>query len=90
MGRFLERRCLLERDNGQPYLTSEVLGGDDETPMHRLLGNSVTYRIAVGPQQGRKEMTLQTLPDNEDEPFTTGVGNVAGFSLKAIRANLDG
>ena len=83
VGRYLERQGLLERDTGQPYLTSEALGGDDETPMHQLLGSSVTYRIAVGPQQGRKVMTLQTLPDYGDEPFTTRVGNVAGFSLHA-------
>ena len=83
VGRYLERQGLLERDTGQPYLTSEALGGDDETPMHQLLGSSVTYRIAVGPQQGRKVMTLQTLPDDGDEPFTTRVGNAAGFSLHA-------
>jgi len=28
-------------------------------------------------------MTLQTLPDCGDDQFTTGVGNVAGFSLHA-------
>ena len=83
VGRYLERQGLLERDTGQPYLTSESLGGDDETPMQQLLGSSVTYRIAVGPQQGRKVMTLQTLPDDGDEPFTTRVGHVAGFSLHA-------
>ena len=87
VGRYLERQGLLERDNGQPYLTSEALGRDDETPMHQLLGSSVTYRIAVGPQQGRRVMTLQTLPDDGDEPLTTRVGNVAGFSLHAGVAN---
>jgi hypothetical protein len=30
---------LLVRDTGQSYLTSEVLGGDDETPMDHLLGS---------------------------------------------------
>ena len=74
---------MLEQDTGQPYLTSEALGGDDETPMHQLLGSSVTYRIAVGPQKGNKVFTLLTLPDGGDEPFTTRVGNVAGFSLHA-------
>jgi len=83
VGRYLERQGLLERDNGQPYLTSEALGGDNETPMHQLLGSSVTYRIAVGPQKGNKVFTLQTLPDEGDEPLTTKVGNVAGFSLHA-------
>ena len=30
------------------------LDGDNETPMNQLLGSSITYRIAMGPQQGRK------------------------------------
>jgi hypothetical protein len=43
-----------------------------------------SYRIAVGPQQGRKVFTLQTLPDCEsDNPFSNSVGEVAGFSLHA-------
>ncbi len=37
----------------------------------------------MGPQQGRKVFTLQTLPDCEDDQFTSRVGNVAGFSLHA-------
>ncbi len=52
--------------------------------MDELLGSSITYRIAVGPQQGRKVFTLQTLPAC-DEPFDDGVGKVAGFSLPAER-----
>lgn len=43
-----------------------------------LLGSSITYRIAVGPQQGRNVITLQTLPAC-DEPFDDGVRKVAGF-----------
>jgi hypothetical protein len=34
----------------------------------------------VGPQQGRKVFTLQTLPAG-DEPFGDSVGQAAGFSL---------
>ena len=26
----------------------------DDDPSHHLLGHSITYRIAMGPQQGRK------------------------------------
>jgi len=52
--------------------------------MNHLLGSSITYRIAVGPQQGRKVFTLQTLPDcRPDNPFVDTVGKVAGFSLHA-------
>jgi hypothetical protein len=41
-----------------------------------------SYRIAVGPQQGRKVFTLQTLPGIE-ESFSGSAGQAAGFSLYA-------
>jgi hypothetical protein len=42
---------LLERDAESSYLA----GDDGEAgPMDQLLGHSITYRIAVGPRQGRK------------------------------------
>ena len=53
------------------YLAGEAV---EAGPMDQLLGSSITYRIAVGPQQGRKVFTLQTLPVC-DEPFDDGVGN---------------
>jgi len=34
--------------------------------MDQLRGDSITYRIAAGSQQGRKVFTLQTLPDESD------------------------
>ncbi len=54
VGRYLERRGLLERDAGNIFLTQEAVDASDEDPTNQLLGSSVTYRIAVGPQQGRK------------------------------------
>jgi len=74
---------LLERDTGNAYLTQEAVSCSEEDPSNHLLGSSITYRIALGPQQGRKVMTLQALPDCGDDQFTTRVGNVAGFSLHA-------
>ena len=50
--------------------------------MEQLPGSSITYRIAIGPKQGRKVLTLQTLPTCEG-PFDNGVGKVTGFSLHA-------
>ena len=79
VGRFLERQGLLERDMENSYLASDAV---DDDPMTPLLGHSITYRIAVGSQAGRKVFTLQTLPAC-DEPFDDGVGKVAGFSLHA-------
>jgi hypothetical protein len=79
IGRFLERQGLLERDAENNYFAADAV---DEDSMAQLLGHSITYRIAVGPQQGRKVFTLQTLPAC-DEPFDDPVGKAAGFSLHA-------
>ena len=79
IGRFLERQGLLERDAENSYLAGDAL---EAGPMQQLLGSSITHRIAVGPQKGRKVFTLQTLPAC-DESFGAGVGQVAGFSLHA-------
>ena len=84
VGRYLERRGLLEHDTGNIYLTPEAMDTSDEDPSNQLLGSSITYRIALGPQQGRKVFTLQTLPDcQSSNSFSNSVGEVAGFSLHA-------
>jgi len=84
IGRCLERQGLLVRDADDSYLTAHAADSADDDPMHHLLGHSITYRIAVGPQQGRKVFSLQTLPDGgSDDPFARTPGNVAGFSLHA-------
>ena len=51
VARYLERQGILERDEENSYLQ---LDGIEEDPMQQLIGCSVSYRIAVGPQQGRK------------------------------------
>ena len=79
IGRYLERQGLLERDAENSYLAGD---GVESGAMAQVLGSSITYRIAIGPQQGRKVFTLQTLPAC-DELFDNGVGKVAGFSLHA-------
>jgi Putative transposase len=81
VGRFLEWQGLLERDAENSYLDAQVM---DEGPMNQLRGHSITYRIAVGPQAGRKVFTLQSLPASDpQETLTDTVGKVAGFSLHA-------
>lgn len=51
--------------------------------MQQVLGCSVSYRIAVGPQQGRKVFTLQTIPAWEDDDRFSQVAKTSGFSLHA-------
>jgi len=78
---FLERRGLLERDEDNSYLTLDWL---DEDPLHDIHTHSVAYRIAMGPQLGRKVFTLQTIPPKPDlPPGSERVAKLAGFSLHA-------
>jgi hypothetical protein len=81
VAKFLERRGFLESDEENGYLTLET--SDDEA-MQQLYGHSITYRIAIGPQQGRKVFTLQSLPPIEEpKAESSRVAKVAGFSLHA-------
>jgi hypothetical protein len=42
---------------------------------------ATTYRIALGPQAGRKVFTLQTLPACEPDDYADTAGKASGFSL---------
>ena len=75
VGRALQRQGLLERDAENSYLAGE---DGSAGPMDQLLGHSITYRIAVGPQAGSKVFTLQTLPADDDP-----LRKASGFSLHA-------
>jgi hypothetical protein len=78
---FLERQGILERDEDSSYLT---LDGLDEDPLHDIHAHLVTYRVALGPQRGRKVFTLQTIPPKPDfPPGSDRVAKLAGFSLHA-------
>jgi hypothetical protein len=81
VAKFLERRGVLERDDENTYLTLEA---SEDEEMQQLYGHSITYRIAIGPQQGRKVFTLQSLPPAEEpKAGSSRVASVAGFSLHA-------
>jgi len=56
VGHYLERQGLQERDAENSYLAV------DAGAMEQLQGHAITYRIALGPQAGRKVFTQQTLP----------------------------
>ena len=80
VGRYLEHQGLLVRDIENSYLPLEAL---DDSAINDLLGHSITYRIAVGPQAGRKAFTLQTVPAQEDNDENSQVAKANGFSLHA-------
>jgi hypothetical protein len=55
----------------------------DEGPMHQVLGCSVSYRIEIRPQQGRKVFPLQTMPAVEEDDRFAQVAKESGFSPHA-------
>ena len=81
VGSCLERQGLLVRDMENSYLALE---SGDESGLEQMLGSSITYRIAIGPQQGRKAFSLQTLPPQDTlEENSARIAKASGFSLHA-------
>jgi len=80
--RIMERQGLLEQDTESAWL--ELEPADDTDAMPHLLGSSVSYRIAVGPQQGRKAFMIRTIrPFDRPDPGLERVAKANGFSLHA-------
>ena len=82
VGRCLERQGLLERDAESAWLDLEP--AEDTDAMPQILGSSVSYRVAVGPQQGRKAFMIRTIrPLDKPDPGLERVAKANGFSLHA-------
>ena len=79
---------LIESDAENIYLSE---GSPDNNEMIEHQSYSITYRIAIGPQKGKKIFSLQTLPPIFDQTESAVlVGKSAGFSLHAgvsVKAN---
>ena len=57
---------------------------EDTDAMPQILGSSVSYRIAVGPQLGRKAFMIRTIrPLDRPDPGLERVAKANGFSLHA-------
>jgi hypothetical protein len=76
--RLLERRGLLIADPENPSLDLEP-----GSAMDQLQAASIHYRIAVGPQAGRKALTLYSLPPEQEEKEMPLLARLAGFTLHA-------
>ncbi len=88
IGRQLERRGVLVRELETSYLDLGSAGSAEASgdALTDLQGHSITYRIAVGPQAGRKALTLQTVPPRVDWRglgLDESVASAHGFSLHA-------
>lgn len=73
-------RGVLVRDCENCYL---ALDPSDGAAIDDLLGHSITYRIAIGPREGQKVFTLQTVPPAEERSADDQVAQASGFSLHA-------
>ena len=83
---YLEKVGLVQRVMENSYLNLPI---DDEDSLLQLQGASVSYRIAMGPQQGQKVFTLQTLPASPEGEYGQ-LANTSGLSLHAgVFANAD-
>lgn len=80
LARYLAKAGVLEQDIENSYLN---LDGREADPLRQVHGHSITYRIAVGPQQGKKVFTLQTVPPREDDDRFRPLARMSGFSLHA-------
>jgi len=75
---YLSRAGLIERDADNTYLALDR-DNVNEDQVH-----SIQYRIAIGPNKGKKIFTLQTLPPRyEEQSGSELVSNIGGFSLHA-------
>jgi hypothetical protein len=82
VGRSLERQGLLEQDTESAWLDLDP--AEDTDAMPHLLGSSISFRIAVGPQQGRKAFMIRTIrPLDQQDPGLKRVAKANGFSLHA-------
>ena len=82
IGRCLERQGLLEQDTESAWLDLDPT--EDTDAMPQILGSSISYRIAVGPQQGRKAFMIRTIrPLDRPDPGLERVAMANGFSLHA-------
>ena len=73
---------MLEQDAESAWL--ELDPAEDTDAMPQILGSSVSYRIAVGPQQGRKAFMIRTIrPLDRPDPGLERVAKANGFSLHA-------
>ena len=80
IAKYLEKVGLVQRDMENSYLNLPI---DDEDSLLQLQGASVSYRIAMGPQQEQKVFTLQTLPASTEGEYGQ-LANTSGFSLHAV------
>ncbi len=77
--RHLEKRGIIVRDD-DGFLQLNLEEGD---ALSRLQAGAATYRFALGPNKGKKALTLQTVSDHDHSSSRGLVVKNSGFSLHA-------
>ena len=78
--KLLEKRGLIVKDE-EDHLRLNIT--DDEDSLSSLQAGSVTYRFTMGPNKGKKALTLKTLPESDQKMGLGLVAKNTGFSLHA-------
>jgi hypothetical protein len=78
--KLLEKRGVIIKDEEDHLLLNL---NDDEDPLSSLQAGSVTYRFTLGPNKGKKALTLKTLPESDLNKHLGLVAKRSGFSLHA-------
>ncbi len=77
--KHLEKRGLIVRDE-EDHLQLDLSEADS---LAKLQAGAVTYRFALGPNKGKKALTLRTVPDSDHTSQKGLVNSNSGFSLHA-------
>ncbi len=82
LAKLLTRQGLLTQDDESTYLTLDAL---DDNALHHLQSHSVTYRVAVGPQQG-KNVNQRPKLSTCQRPKLSSLAAISGTTFMAFEA----
>ncbi len=77
--KLLEKRGLIRRDE-EDHLQINL---DEDDALAKLQAGAATYRFTLGPNKGKKALTLKTVPEHDHNAATGLVAINSGFSLHA-------
>ena len=77
--KLLEKRRLIERDQ-EDHLQVSL---EEDDALARLQAGAAIYRFTLGPNKGKKALTLKTVPETDHNSTQELVAKNSGFSLHA-------
>jgi len=77
--KLLEKKGIIKRDE-EDHLQINL---EEDDALARLQAGASTYRFTIGPNKGKKALTLKTVPENDHNSQTGLVAANSGFSLHA-------